>query len=157
MLMITLSAEEKRAMCSKLAAELPKIRELLGATQEGFGELCGLSRITISRIENGSARMNWSHLTSVMSWWSATAAPRSIFMQTTCWTSVFCSSCSRRTLTSRRRSTSWWMWTVSGPMPSGNKIAAGRRHDIGHEKAADNAGGVFYLSDFRRRDICAGI
>ena len=34
--MITLSAEEKRAMCSKLAAE------------------------------NGSARMNWSHLTSVM-------------------------------------------------------------------------------------------
>ena len=64
--MITLSAEEKRAMCSKLAAELPKIRELLGATQEGFGELCGLSRITISRIENGSARMNWSHLTSVM-------------------------------------------------------------------------------------------
>ena len=64
--MITLSAEEKRPMCSKLAAELPKIRELLGATQEGFGELCGLSRITISRIENGSARMNWSHLTSVM-------------------------------------------------------------------------------------------
>ena len=53
MLMITLSAEEKRAMCSKLAAELPKIRALLGATQEGFGELCGLSRITISRIENG--------------------------------------------------------------------------------------------------------
>ena len=65
--MITLSAEEKRAMCSALAAELPKIRELLGATQEGFGELCGLSRITISRIENGSAKMNWSHLTSVMS------------------------------------------------------------------------------------------
>ncbi len=64
--MITLSAEEKRTMCSALAAELPKIRELLGATQEGFGELCGLSRITISRIENGSAKMNWSHLTSVM-------------------------------------------------------------------------------------------
>ena len=64
--MITLSAEEKRAMCSALAAELPKIRELLGATQEGLGELCGLSRITISRIENGSAKMNWSHLTSVM-------------------------------------------------------------------------------------------
>ncbi len=64
--MIKLSAEEKRAMCNKLAAELPKIRELLGATQEGFGELCGLSRITISRIENGSARMNWSHLTSVL-------------------------------------------------------------------------------------------
>ena len=64
--MITLSAEEKRAMCSALAAELPKIRELLGATQEGFGDLCGLSRITISRIENGSAKMNWSHLTSIM-------------------------------------------------------------------------------------------
>ena len=64
--MIKLTAEEKRAMCSKLASELPKIRELLGATQEGFGELCGLSRITISRIENGSAKMNWSHLTSVM-------------------------------------------------------------------------------------------
>lgn len=64
--MIVLSAEEKRAMCNALAAELPKIRELLGATQESFGELCGLSRITISRIENGSAKMNWSHLTSVM-------------------------------------------------------------------------------------------
>ncbi len=64
--MIKLSVEEKRAMCNKVASELPKIRELLGATQEGFGELCGLSRITISRIENGSARMNWSHLTSVM-------------------------------------------------------------------------------------------
>ena len=34
--MITLSAEEKRAMCSALAAELPKIRELLGATQEAL-------------------------------------------------------------------------------------------------------------------------
>ena len=64
--MIVLSAEEKRAMCSALAAELPKIRELLGATQEAFGELCGLSRITISRIENGSSKMNWAHLTSVM-------------------------------------------------------------------------------------------
>ena len=64
--MIKLTAEEKRAMCNKLASELPKIRELLGATQESFGELCGLSRITISRIENGSAKMNWSHLTSVM-------------------------------------------------------------------------------------------
>ncbi len=64
--MIKLTAEEKRAMCNKLAGELPKIRELLGATQEGFGELCGLSRITISRIENGSAKMNWSHLTSVL-------------------------------------------------------------------------------------------
>ena len=32
--MITLSAEEKRAMCSALAAELPKIRELLGAKME---------------------------------------------------------------------------------------------------------------------------
>ena len=48
--MILLSAEEKRAMCSELSAQLPKIRELLGATQEGFGELCGLSRITIARI-----------------------------------------------------------------------------------------------------------
>ncbi len=64
--MIKLTVEEKRAMCNKLASELPKIRELLGATQEGFGDLCGLSRITISRIENGSAKMNWSHLTSVM-------------------------------------------------------------------------------------------
>lgn len=64
--MILLSAEEKRAMCSELSAQLPKIRELLGTTQETFGELCGLSRITISRIENGSAKMNWSHLTSVM-------------------------------------------------------------------------------------------
>lgn len=64
--MITLSAEEKRAMCSTLAAQLPKIRELLGTTQETFGDLCGLSRITISRIENGSARMNWSHLTSIL-------------------------------------------------------------------------------------------
>ena len=61
--MIKLTKEEKRELCSKLAAELPKIRELLGATQEGFGDLCGLSRITISRIENGSAKMNWSHLT----------------------------------------------------------------------------------------------
>ena len=35
--MITLSAEEKRAMCSALAAELPKIRELLGAGTFGAG------------------------------------------------------------------------------------------------------------------------
>ena len=64
--MITLSAEEKRKLCDTLAAQLPKIRELLGTTQEAFGDLCGLSRVTISRIENGSARMNWSHLTSIM-------------------------------------------------------------------------------------------
>ncbi len=64
--MVTLSVEEKRAMCQTLAEHLPKIRELLGTTQETFGDLCGLSRITISRIENGSARMKWSHLTSVL-------------------------------------------------------------------------------------------
>ncbi|MBR5389694.1 MAG: helix-turn-helix domain-containing protein [Clostridia bacterium] len=64
--MVKLSSEEKREMCSILASHLPKIRELLGVTQGTFGSLCGLSRITISRIENGSARMNWSHLTSIM-------------------------------------------------------------------------------------------
>lgn len=64
--MVTLSVEEKRALCNTMAEHLPKIRELLGATQEVFGELCGLSRITISRIENGSAKMNWGHLTSIM-------------------------------------------------------------------------------------------
>lgn len=53
-------------MCNELSAHLPKIRDLLGATQDTFGALCGLSRITISRIENGSAKMNWSHLTSIM-------------------------------------------------------------------------------------------
>lgn len=61
-----LTAKEKSEMCSRLTAELPKIRELLGTTQARFGELCGLSRITVSRIENGSATMNWSHLTSIM-------------------------------------------------------------------------------------------
>lgn len=59
--MIKLTAKEKSELCSRLTAELPKIRELLGTTQARFGDLCGLSRI-----ENGSATMNWAHLTSIM-------------------------------------------------------------------------------------------
>lgn len=64
--MVIFTPEDKQEMCAVLSQQLPKIRELLGTTQESFGALCGLSRITISRIENGSARMNWSHLTSIL-------------------------------------------------------------------------------------------
>ena len=64
--MVVLSSEEKRALCIKLAAHLPRIRELLNATQKEFGELCGISTPRLSVIENGKFIMTWSQFTSML-------------------------------------------------------------------------------------------
>ena len=63
---VKLSKEEKEALCIKLAKHLPKIRELLHATQKEFGEMIGISTPRLSVIENGRFVMSWSQLTSIL-------------------------------------------------------------------------------------------
>ena len=64
--MVKLSCSEKEELCIKLAKHLPKIRELLHATQKEFGELVGISTPRISVIETGKFVMTWSQFTSIL-------------------------------------------------------------------------------------------
>ena len=64
--MVKLSIEEKHDLCVKLAAHLPKIREILHTTQKEFGELIGLSTPRLSVIENGKFTMTWAQFTSIL-------------------------------------------------------------------------------------------
>lgn len=64
--MVTLSANEKRKLCNSLAVHLPRIREMLGVTQAGLGELCGISRARVSQIESGHSPMRWAQWMGVM-------------------------------------------------------------------------------------------
>lgn len=64
--MVILTEDEKKEMCQTIAKHLPRLRQLLNATQTELGSLCGFSRIRISQIETGKATMTWSQLTSVM-------------------------------------------------------------------------------------------
>jgi DNA-binding XRE family transcriptional regulator len=63
--MVILTDEEKSALCQRLADELPRLRKLLKITQSELGDMCGLSRITISKIENSAIKMTWIHFMSM--------------------------------------------------------------------------------------------
>lgn len=64
--MVELTSEEKKALCKEVAVRLSDIRRLLHMSQARFGDVCGISRARIIQIENGSARLSWGQLTSVM-------------------------------------------------------------------------------------------
>ena len=57
--MVELSREEKKKLCLELTEHLPKIRKLLNLTQAEFGDMTGLSRVTISQIEGGKVKLTW--------------------------------------------------------------------------------------------------
>ena len=63
---IGLSAEEKKAYCNRLTAELVRLRKRLGLTQEELEETSGISRVTLSQIESGRSSMSWLHFASLM-------------------------------------------------------------------------------------------
>lgn len=64
--MVELSKEEKKRLCAELTEHLPKIRKLLNLTQAEFGDMTGLSRVTISQIEGGKVNLTWLHLNAIM-------------------------------------------------------------------------------------------
>ncbi len=61
-----MSKEQKESYCVKLTGLLPLLRSRLGMTQEELGRVSGVSRVTISQIESGRAKMNWLHFTALM-------------------------------------------------------------------------------------------
>ncbi len=61
-----LNQKKKEAYCSKLTELLPLLRARLGMTQEELGKVSGVSRVTISQIESGRAKMNWLHFSALM-------------------------------------------------------------------------------------------
>ncbi len=54
-----LTDEDRLRIMRRLTEELPKLRKMLKLTQSELGDMCGLSRITISKLENGTADMSW--------------------------------------------------------------------------------------------------
>ena len=61
-----LNQKQKMAYCAQLTELLPQLRSRLGMTQEELGIVSGVSRVTISQIESGRARMNWLHFSALM-------------------------------------------------------------------------------------------
>ncbi len=61
-----LTKKQKDEYCVKLTALLSLLRTRLGVTQEELGKISGVSRVTISQIESGRAKMNWLHFSALM-------------------------------------------------------------------------------------------
>ncbi len=61
-----LDHEKKEAYCRQMTELLPLLRGRLGMTQEELGMVSGVSRVTISQIESGRAKMNWLHFSALM-------------------------------------------------------------------------------------------
>lgn len=61
-----LNQEQKETYCGKMTQLLPMLRARLGMTQEELGKVSGVSRVTISQIESGRAKMNWLHFSALM-------------------------------------------------------------------------------------------
>ena len=55
----SLSLEEKKEYCKKLASNLHVLRAKLGLTQADLSEKIGMSRGMIARIESGYKEMSW--------------------------------------------------------------------------------------------------
>ena len=62
----TLTSDQKEEYCRKMTELLPLLRGRLGMTQEELGKVSGVSRVTISQIESGRAKMNWLHFSALM-------------------------------------------------------------------------------------------
>ena len=61
-----LTREQKEDYCRRMTDLLPILRGRLGMTQEELGLISGVSRVTISQIESGRAKMNWLHFSALM-------------------------------------------------------------------------------------------
>lgn len=61
-----LDRDKKEAYCRQMTELLPLLRGRLGMTQEELGKVSGVSRVTISQIESGRAKMNWLHFSALM-------------------------------------------------------------------------------------------
>ena len=55
---------EKCTECLK--KELPVLRKMAGLTQKDLGEILGVSRQTITNIENGTGKLKWSLFLAAM-------------------------------------------------------------------------------------------
>ena len=55
--MVVLTEEEKSTLCNYLGRELSRVRKLIRLTQGELGDMCGISRITVSKIETGAVKL----------------------------------------------------------------------------------------------------
>lgn len=59
--------DELFKICSrKLAKELPVLRKMNNLSQKDLGDIVGVSRQTITNIENGKSEMKWSLFLALM-------------------------------------------------------------------------------------------
>ncbi len=61
-----LDRAQKEGYCRQMTELLPILRGRLGMTQEELARVSGVSRVTISQIESGRAKMNWLHFSALM-------------------------------------------------------------------------------------------
>lgn len=67
---VFLAQEEKEALCAAMTKYLVELRGRLGKTQEEMENASGISRVTLSQIESGRAKMSWLHFASLMQMFS---------------------------------------------------------------------------------------
>ncbi|HRS64317.1 MAG TPA: helix-turn-helix transcriptional regulator [Spirochaetia bacterium] len=64
--MVKLGEKEKQTMCNEMVTHLQKLREVMKASQDELGNLCGLARTRISQVETGAATMSWIQFMAFM-------------------------------------------------------------------------------------------
>lgn len=58
--------EHKQYHIQKLTEDLPALRKFLGVSQAELAEIIGMSKSTISNIENGRQKMTWNVFVALM-------------------------------------------------------------------------------------------
>lgn len=60
-----ISTEDKKQLCKNMANNLPSLRAQMDLSQDELADRLGLSRQTISAIENGKRAMQWRTYTVI--------------------------------------------------------------------------------------------
>ena len=75
-----MSSEERQVLCKVMASNLSTLREKAKLTQDELADRLGLSRQTISAIENGKREMQWSTFSVLLMFFASDAEIKQIMI-----------------------------------------------------------------------------
>ena len=74
------TSEMKKILCNNMAINLPSLRAKAGLSQHELANRLGFSRQTISAVENGKRKMQWSTYTAITLFFSKNQEIRNLMI-----------------------------------------------------------------------------